>query len=130
MKTLHNPPTVHSPLAGYTHGIEIPGEQRWLVPSGQIGMDANGRIPEDPIEQLNTTLANIKHILSSAGMQVEDLVNLKFYLAEEISAQDRRQVVSEWLQGHRPAMTLLYVAGLASPQYKVEVDALACQEDG
>lgn len=38
MKQSRNPKTIHPPLAAYTHQIEITGAQRWLMLSGQVGM--------------------------------------------------------------------------------------------
>ena len=45
MKQFKNPESVHSPLAAYTHQIEITEPKRWLVLSGQIGIigTATGR---------------------------------------------------------------------------------------
>jgi enamine deaminase RidA (YjgF/YER057c/UK114 family) len=37
----------------------------------------------------------------------------------------RREIITAKLQGHKPCSTFLYVAGLASPAYKVEVEAIA-----
>jgi enamine deaminase RidA (YjgF/YER057c/UK114 family) len=37
-------------------------------------------------------------------------------------------VLDKRLQGHQPCMTLVYVAGLATPAYRVEVDGWASKE--
>jgi hypothetical protein len=37
--------------------------------------------------------------------------------------------VASRLGAHHPCMTLLYVAGLASPALRVEIDAWASRED-
>ncbi len=47
-----NPETIHKPVAPYVHQIEITGPDKWLMMSGQIGMDIEGNIPDDPLEQL------------------------------------------------------------------------------
>jgi enamine deaminase RidA (YjgF/YER057c/UK114 family) len=129
MKDFRNPPDVHAPLAAYTHQIEIRGTERMLVLSGQVGRREDGAVPEDPVEQLDAAWENLERNLRAAGMGVRDVVKLTFYLAGEIDVQRRREVNATRLRGHKPCMTLVYVAALASPEYKVELDAWASRAD-
>ena len=80
MKIARNPQNIHPPVAPYVHQIEVTGPQRWLTLSGQIGMIADGSIPEDAIAQLKIALENIKRNLDSADMEVQDITKLVFYL--------------------------------------------------
>jgi enamine deaminase RidA (YjgF/YER057c/UK114 family) len=130
MRIEHNPKTVHDPLAAYTHGIEISGAQRWLVLSGQIGMDVVGNLPRDPLEQFRIALTNIECILEDADMDIGDIVKLTIYLVGEMDSVERRQILYAWLKGHKPSMTLLYISALASPEMRVEIEALASTTDG
>ncbi|WP_425466307.1 hypothetical protein [Niallia taxi] len=50
MRKFLNPETIHKPVAPYVHQIEITGPDKWLMMSGQIGMDIEGNIPDDPLE--------------------------------------------------------------------------------
>jgi 2-iminobutanoate/2-iminopropanoate deaminase len=127
MIKFQNPETVHSPLGSYSHQIEIADVKRWLVLSGQVGMRKDGSLPEDPIEQIRVALDNIHKNLQAAGMDIRDVVKLTIYLAGEIDTSKRREVMAKWLGDHRPCSTLLYVAGLATPEIKVEIDAWACE---
>ena len=127
MKRLHNPETVHQPLAAYTHQIEITEPKRWLVMSGQVGMRPDGTLPDDPTEQIRVALDNIRKNLEAAGMGIQDLVKVTVYLVGEIDTAKRREVMAEWIGEHRPCSTLLYVAALAMPALKVEIDAWACE---
>jgi enamine deaminase RidA (YjgF/YER057c/UK114 family) len=129
MKTFRNPSKVHPPLASYAHQVEINAPQRWLILSGQVGMKVDGTLPADPIEQMETALANIKHNLKEANMEIQDLVKLTAYLVGEFNSQERREVVSSWLNGHNPCMTLIYVPSLASPDIKIEIEAIACVDE-
>jgi 2-iminobutanoate/2-iminopropanoate deaminase len=128
MKTYRNPENIHAPLAAYTHQIEVTGQSRWLVLSGQVGKDLEGNIPEDPIQQIEIALVNILENLKAADMEVKDLVKLVFYLVGDTDNTRRRDVISKVLKDHMPCMTVLYVAGLASPALKVEIDAWACAD--
>lgn len=109
------------------HQIEVTGNVRWLVLSGQLGQQRDGTLSEDPAEQLAAALENLRLNLDAAGMTVEDVVKITFYLVGASDAARRRTLVADWLGTHRPCMTLLHVSGLAAPQYRVEIDAWACR---
>ena len=125
MKEFRNPQNIHAPLGSYSHQIEVKGNERLLVLSGQVGMRQDGTVPEDPLEQIDVAFENISRNLRAAGMEVSDLVKITYYLVGEIDTAKRREVVLSKLQGNQPCSTLLFVAGLASPIYKVEIDAWA-----
>jgi len=129
MKKFRNPENIHGPVADYTHQVEISGQTRWLVMSGQIGKDKNGSIPEDPIEQIEIAMENIIENLHAANMEVKDLVKIVFYLVGNIDNSKRVEAVSKMLSDHKPCMTLLYVVSLANPSLKVEIDAWACSDN-
>ncbi len=128
MKKSRNPETIHPPLAAYAHQIEITAPQRWLLLSGQVGMQPDGTLPDEPVRQFEIALNNISANLKAANMQIRDLVKLTLYLVDPIEARIRGELLSAWLQGHQPCMTLIYVAALATPRIKVELDAMACAE--
>ncbi|MEH7202027.1 RidA family protein [Bacillus safensis] len=128
MRTSRNPETIHPPVAPYTHQIETTGPQRWLTLSGQVGMEADGTIPESPLEQLELALENVKRNVEAADMAVEDITKLVFYLVGEFDAESRKRIMGQFLGDHLPCMTMIYVVALASPAFKVEVDTWACQE--
>lgn len=129
MKEFRNPQDVHEPLGSYSHQIEVKGNERLLVISGQVGMRQDGTVPEDPFEQIEVAFENIFRNLRAAGMDVKDLIKITYYLVGEIDTAKRREVVLSKLQGHQPCSTLLYVAGLASPVYKVEIEAWASRAE-
>ena len=129
MKEFRNPQNIHAPLGSYSHQIEVKGNERLLVLSGQVGMRQDGTVPEDPLEQIDVAFENIFRNLRAAGMEVSDVVKITYYLVGEIDTAKRREVVLSKLQGNQPCSTLLYVAGLASPIYKVEIDAWASQAE-
>lgn len=124
MKEFRNPQDVHEPVGSYSHQVEINNE-RLLVISGQVGMRADGTVPEDRYEQIEIAFENIVRNLRAAGMDVEDLIKITYYLVGEFDTAKRREIVLSKLQGHQPCSTLLYVAALASPVFRVEIDAWA-----
>ena len=129
MKEFRNPQNVHEPLGSYSHQIEISGNERLLVISGQVGMREDGTIPDDPFEQIDLAFENIFRNLHAANMDVKDIIKLSYYLVGEFDTAKRRAVVLSKLEGHQPCSTLLYVAGLASPAFRVEIDAWASRTE-
>jgi enamine deaminase RidA (YjgF/YER057c/UK114 family) len=128
MKISRNPENIHPPVAPYVHQIEVTGPNRWLTLSGQIGMEIDGSISEDPVAQLKIALDNIRKNLDHANMEIQDITKLVFYLVGDMNAQQRKEIMDDFLQGHLPCTTLLYVVALAAPAIKVEIDAWACKE--
>ena len=125
MKQPRNPDTIHAPLGRYVHQIEVTGESRTLFLAGQIGMAPDGTVPPDPVEQLGLALKNVIANLTAAGFEPTDLVKITTYVVGEMDPAGRRAQLDRVLGTHIPTSTLVFVAGLASPDYKVEVDAWA-----
>ncbi|MBK9926748.1 MAG: RidA family protein [Anaerolineales bacterium] len=125
MKEFRNPQNIHKPLGSYSHQVEVTENERLLVLSGQVGMKEDGTVPEDPLEQMDVAFENIFRNLRAANMDIKDIIKLTYYLVGEIDTVKRRELTASKLQGHQPCSTLLYVAALASPVYRVEIDAWA-----
>jgi enamine deaminase RidA (YjgF/YER057c/UK114 family) len=125
MKQARNPESIHAPLGRYVHQIEVSAESRMLFLAGQVGIAPDGTVPADPVEQLGVALENVVRNLESAGFEPADLVKLTTYVVGSIDAAGRRAQLDRVLGPHVTTSTLVYVAGLASPDYKVEVDAWA-----
>ncbi len=125
MKEFRNPQNIHQPVGLYMHQAELTGNERMLIISGQVGMKQDGTVPEDPIEQLDIVFENILHNLQAAEMEMSDLIKVNYYLVGEWDTAKRRELVASKLGGHKPCSTLVYVAALAGPEYKVEVEAWA-----
>lgn len=129
MKEFRNPSTIHEPVGSYVHQIEIKGSERLLVISGQVGMNQDGTVPDDPYEQLGLALDNIVRNLRAANMDVRDIIKINWYLVGEFDAARRREIILSKLQGHKPCSTLVHVAALAAPIYRVEIEAWASRAD-
>jgi 2-iminobutanoate/2-iminopropanoate deaminase len=58
---------------------------------------------------------------------VSDIVKVNWYLVGDVDTAARREVTKAWLGDHEPCSTLVYVARLAAPEYRIEVEAWACR---
>ena len=123
-----NPKNLSPPLARYSHAVEIGKGQRVVFCSGQLGMDAGGRVPDGAEVQADLCFAAIAILLAEAGMDMGDLVRLnayvsdRAYLADYMRSRDRHVCVPP------PASTLMIVSGFARPEFKVEIEAVAARE--
>jgi 2-iminobutanoate/2-iminopropanoate deaminase len=125
MKQPRNPESIHPPLGRYVHQIEVSGEGRMLFLAGQVGMAPDGSMPSDPVEQLGVALDNVARNLEAAGFEPTDLVKVTTYVVGDMDPAGRRAQLDRVLGAHLTTSTLIHVAGLASPEYMVEVDAWA-----
>lgn len=129
MKESRNPQEIHEPVGSYVHQIEVKGNERLLIISGQVGMNQDGTVPGDPYDQLGIAFDNIVRNLHAANMEVKDIIKINWYLVGEFDAVKRRELILSKLQGHKPCSTLVYVAALAAPIYRVEIEAWASRAD-
>ena len=123
-----NPAGVAGPFGTYSHGIEVEAPMRLVFGSGQTGVDTDGRIGEDFEEQARLAWRNIGGVLAGAGMGISDIVQLNMLLVNRGDLPTARAVREEYLDGHRPASTLLFVAGLAHPDWLIEIDFVAARD--
>ena len=128
MKTARNPEGVHAPIGRYVHQIEVSGESRLLFVSGQVGMKADGTVPEDPVEQFEVALDNVLANLAVAGFEPSDLVKVTTYVVGELDGSRRRAILDDRLGAHVSTSTLVFIAALATPQFKVEIEAWASRQ--
>ena len=125
----HDPFPVAEPFHGiYAHGVEAPAGARTLFISGQVGVAPGGALASDFEGQCRQALANLLGVLRSADMGFSDIVRMSFFLTRPEDMAALVEIRKELLDGVRPAITTVFVAGLVSPDWLVEVEATACAE--
>jgi len=122
-----NPGTIHPPFANYAHGVEVPPHARIVFCSGQLGVGADGAVPEGVEDQARLCFRAIAAILGEAGMSLMDLVRLNAYVAKVDYLGGYMRVRDEFVSNPPPASTLMIVQGFARPEFKVEIEAVAAQ---
>jgi enamine deaminase RidA (YjgF/YER057c/UK114 family) len=120
----HNPRT---PLANYSHGIEVPPNARWLHVSGQVAVDEEGKTPDDFEAQVELVFRNLRAVLDMAGMTSRDLVKVNVYLLRPEDIPALRAARDRFQGDARPASTLVIVSRLVRPEWLVEIEAVAAQ---
>jgi enamine deaminase RidA (YjgF/YER057c/UK114 family) len=125
----HDPFPVGAQYHGiYAHGVETRPGVRMLHVSGQVGQPPEGDLPADFRGQCRQALLNVSAVLAAATMTLTDIVKMSFYLVRREDMDALVEVRKELLDGMRPAITTVFVAGLVSPDWLVEVEVIACAE--
>ena len=123
----HDPYPVKDPYHGiYAHGVETKAGARVLHISGQVGVSPEGHLPSDFEGQCRQAIQNLEMVLNAANMKFSDIVKMSFFLIRREDINTLVEVRKEYLDGVRPAITTVFVAGLVSPDWLVEVEAVAC----
>ena len=127
MLKAHNPDTVAPPLSDYHHGMEAPAGARLLMVSEQIGIRPDGTLPDTIEEQCEEAWQNVFRVLQSAGMGPEHLLRINQYFVRPEDVESVRKMRVKMTGDLRTGSTLLRVAGLASPDWLIEIEATAAK---
>jgi enamine deaminase RidA (YjgF/YER057c/UK114 family) len=122
-----NPGIIAKPFGRYSHAVEIAPGKRQLHISGQVGVMPNGTMAEGFEKQAEWAWKNLLAILKSAGMDVEDIVKYTTFMLDPDDVAAFRRVRDQALDEVRPASTLLIVPALASPDWLIEIEAVAAE---
>ncbi len=110
------------PIRHYCHATRA-GDRVWI--SGTVGIDGDGNIPDDTVEQFRLAMDNLDTVLRAAGGRPEHIVKVTIYLTDVADRQRINPIRQKYWGEHRPASTLVGVAALALPGLKVEIEAEA-----
>ena len=95
----------------------------YLYISGQGPHRADGTVPSAPDAQFRQALDNVKTIVESAGLTLENVVYVQVYLTDISSYSQMNRVFGEYFPKTPPARAVLGVYALPDPP--VEINAVA-----
>ena len=126
MKSL-SPDAIAPPFARYAHGVELPAGARIVRVSGQLGLAADGTVPEGSQAQAEICFANISHILAEADMGAGDVFHVTGYVTDRSHMQGYMAARDAYLADRSvlPTSTLLIVSGFTRPEFVVEIEVWA-----
>ncbi|MCP8884390.1 RidA family protein [Devosia sp. XJ19-1] len=119
------PSSIHPPFAPYSHGVVVPAGQQMVFCSGQLGIDASGKVPADCASQAGLCFDNIVAILAEAGLGLEHIVRINAYVTGREHLAAYMGVRNALFAEPFPASTLMIVSGFARPEFVVEIEAIA-----
>jgi enamine deaminase RidA (YjgF/YER057c/UK114 family) len=112
----------------FTNVIVVTGSVKTVYVGGQNAVDATGSIigKGDIKAQTEQVLKNIQTALSAGGAQLEHVIKWNLYVVQGQPLQAGFEVFQQ-VWGSRPnppAITMAFVAGLANPDFLLEMDAI------
>jgi enamine deaminase RidA (YjgF/YER057c/UK114 family) len=125
----HNPAEVHPPAGRYSHvTVHSLGQGlKRVVLAGQVGLKPDGTIAGDLESQIEQAWDNLLACLASEKLGAEHLVKIVYFTvvntAEALTLS--REIRARKLGDIAPSSTYLVIAGLAGPDYKVEIEGEA-----
>ena len=119
-KSVYDPPA-------YAQAVKVTGAQTILYIAGQVAYTADGGVahPGDFKAQARACLQALKAQVEAGGGTVANIVKINTYLTDIRHRADLVPIRQEILGPRSPASTLVAVAGLAHPDFLIEVEAVA-----
>ena len=115
---------VYSTGGDWVHALEVRGAERMLFVSGTMGLRPDFTAPPTLDEQLECVWNNLRAILASAGMTVDNVVRLTSYLRDATYAEANAQARIRALGDRRIPTTAIVVQTL-QPDWLIELEIIA-----
>jgi len=110
------------PVIGFSRAVRV--GDRVLV-SGTAPIRPDGTVEEDPADQMRRCLQIVETALAEVGASLGDVVRTRTYLVDAADGDAVGRVHGEVFGAVRPASTMIVVAGLLDPRWKVEIEVEA-----
>jgi 2-iminobutanoate/2-iminopropanoate deaminase len=126
IEKLEHSPTdgVYAPSGDYAHAIEVREPSRLLFVAGTMGLDPEGAPGKTLDEQLDLVWTNIRVILTSAGMTVDNIVRLTSYIRDASYADANADARVAALGGRVIPTTVIVVETLVD-EWLIEIELIA-----
>ena len=115
------------PSIGFSRALRV-GDRVLVSGTGPVVL--GGECPEGAGDQAHRCFEIIERALAEAGATLDDVVRTRIYLTSAEDAAAVGAVHSELLGQVRPAATMVVVAALLDPAWKVEIEAEAVLPEG
>lgn len=92
--------------------------------SGQLGFDAEGKLPASVTEQAHCSMKNIGALLASQGVGYENILKTTIFLADLADFAAVNEVYASYFQGDYPARSCVQAAALPKGGL-VEIEVIA-----
>jgi enamine deaminase RidA (YjgF/YER057c/UK114 family) len=107
---------------GFSRAVRV-GDR--ILVSGTAPVWPDGSCPDDPGTQARRCFDIIARALDELGSGLADIVRTRMFLTSPSDADAVAAVHGELFAARRPVATMIVVAGLLDPRWKVEIEAEA-----
>jgi enamine deaminase RidA (YjgF/YER057c/UK114 family) len=105
------------PVIGFSRAVRV-GSYVHVSGTGPVGADTA------PVEQQTRRVFEIiEHTLDRAGASLKDVVRTRMYLTQAADWEVVGKVHGELFGSIRPAATMVVVAALLNPSWRIEIEA-------
>jgi 2-iminobutanoate/2-iminopropanoate deaminase len=115
------------PGGHFSQAVAIPSRGVMVFVSGMTARRPDGKIAGigDVEEQTRQVCENIKSALEAAGGSMDDVCRVDVYLRNIGDGERVNKVRRQFFRSPPPASTLVEVSKLASPEFLVQISAIA-----
>jgi enamine deaminase RidA (YjgF/YER057c/UK114 family) len=107
---------------GFSRALRI-GDR--IVVSGTAPIWTSGECPDDVERQARRCFEIIENALIALGSGLADVIRTRMYLTSAADAESVGRVHGETFEVVRPAATMVVVAALLDPRWKIEIEVEA-----
>jgi enamine deaminase RidA (YjgF/YER057c/UK114 family) len=104
------------PIIGFSRAVRV-GNSVHVAGTGPVGADN-----EDVVGQTRRIFAIAEKALNEAGASFKDVVRTRMYLTHADDWEDIGRIHGEFFGDIRPAATMVVVAALLNPTWRVEIE--------
>jgi enamine deaminase RidA (YjgF/YER057c/UK114 family) len=113
----------YEPIIGFSRAVRV-GNSVLLSGTGPVGAEN-----EDAAGQTRRIFAIAQEALTEAGASLQDVVRTRMYLTHAEDWEAIGRVHGEFFSQIRPAATMVVVAALLNPAWRIEMEFEAVIED-
>jgi len=112
----------YEPRVGFSRAVRV-GDR--ILVAGTAPVQPDGGCDPDPGAQAERCWAIVAEALAAAGTGIEQVVRTRMYLTDDTDVEAIGAVHAAVFGDVRPAATMVVVAALIDPRWRIEVEAEA-----
>ena len=120
-------PKIRQPNGHFSHATMIEAKGRLVFISGMTSRRADGTIAGigNIKEQTKQVRENVKAAVEAAGGTMDDICRVDVYVRNMEHFDAIHEVRREYFKAPAPASTMVEVCKMTSPEYLIEINAIA-----
>lgn len=107
----------YEPIIGFSRAVRV-GQSVFVSGTAPVGAE-----PTDAATQTRHALELVRNALEKGGARLEDVVRTRMYLTHVDDWEAVGRAHGEFFGTIRPAATMVVVAALLNPSWRVEIEA-------
>jgi reactive intermediate/imine deaminase len=131
-KTQISSPKLRQPSGVFSHATAVEATGRLVFVSGMTARRPDGSIAGigDITEQTRQVCENIKAAVEAAGGSMDDICRVDVYVRNMEHFDAIHKVRAQYFKPPLPASTMVEVTKMTSPDYLIEINAIAVLPNG